>query len=86
MNLTKRLEAIEAAAAKQCSESETLMVGMYETDAEALARHGLSEFPKGTDVFRWPDSTRCAFAAIKAGAPLDEIRAGKWQRELYACN
>lgn len=81
MNLMmKRLDAIEAAAAKQCRESETLMVGMYETDADALARYGLSEFPKGADVFRWPDSTRRAFAAIKAGAPLDQVRAGKWQR------
>ena len=82
----ERLERqVELAAAKKCQESglKLIMVGLYESDAEALAGYGLSEFPKGVDVFRWPESTRWAFAALKAGAPMAEVRAGKWSKGPY---
>ena len=83
--MAKRLEAVEAAAAKKCQESglKLIMVGLYESDTEALAGYGLSEFPKGVDVFRWPEPTRRAFAALKAGAPMTEVRAGKWSKGPY---
>ena len=82
MNLAKRLKVVEAALEKQCGDSgqKLIMVGLYETDAEALARYGLSEFPKGIEVFRWPEITRQAFASLRAGASPSEVRAGDFSK------
>lgn len=55
MNLTKRLEAIEAAIAKQCGEGAPKLVlrADDETDEEARARAGLTGWA-GVVVFLLP--------------------------------
>ena len=52
MNLTKRLEAVEAAIAKQCGDDAPKLVlrADDETDDEARARAGLTDWP-GVVVF-----------------------------------
>jgi hypothetical protein len=98
MNLmTKRIEALEAAAAKHYNGVVTKVV-RSQSEIEAIARAGLTErfaeadavfaaYPDpARDEFDFPESTRWAFAALKAGAPMAEVRAGKWSKGPYQPN
>ena len=58
MNLTKRLEAVEAAVAKQCGDLDTKFIWRNdgETESEAQERAGLTDWKGEIMCFSWIDT------------------------------